>query len=615
MNVRELSTKVFLAHLRRHPMPEIMNEDCDAALTSILKEYGDTITHVTMFEVRLGEDSQYFDLSMSIEHDDIPFVEALWYEIDYDEFKKAYETGNKIIPCLFANIDFKMDDKAKWDKLLPAFLGEERAKRLRPAFDRVLERLPEGAYPKQVGTMTSRGEIDIMRLVIMFPDWDSIPEGLVNIGWQGDPVALRNAFEPWRHIEQVAVNIDLSESGVLSKIGMEAFSRWRHPMLVDKVIARLEDAGLCLPSKGEALRRWIRFRPDGDPFIQTLISHFKLNYKDGKITEAKAYLEQVPYIHHRYFDAYDRPLYLQIMLKDKKNTLSIDAAIKWLCECEANRVHEVRLMGDVSEYEHLERILAECKRCNESEAGEIRAVVELGRKVSPAWLEKMIAAGVYGFIIDINAEGTDGAAVWILKILRDKGFGNVRVKWFMHRNNAEKISKVIRLAEKLNVKELIVTGMKPTKDRQVPTREQIIHASETIKKWRTEHQKTDDRTENNDVPAALNDDMELSVESCFSPLRAFMEGSDPKKNGNRGIERGCTAGCDHFCVLPSGKVTPCVYLDCEEDVSSLAAYWDESPTLKKIRNDSIRTKSCEACAYKRRCLPCPTISSCPIVSE
>ena len=148
MNVRELSTKVFLAHLRRHPMPEIMNEDCDAALTSILKEYGDTITHVIMLEVRLGDDSQYVDLSMSIDHDDIPHVESLWYEIDYEEFKKAQETGNKIIPCLFANTYFKMNNKAKWDKILPAFLGEERAKRLRPAFDRVLERLPEGAYPK-----------------------------------------------------------------------------------------------------------------------------------------------------------------------------------------------------------------------------------------------------------------------------------------------------------------------------------------------------------------------------------------------------------------------------------------------------------------------------------
>ncbi len=35
------------------------------------------------------------------------------------------------------------------------------------------------------------------------------------------------------------------------------------------------------------------------------MAYFKLNYKDGKIIEAKAYLEQSPYIHHHYFDAYE----------------------------------------------------------------------------------------------------------------------------------------------------------------------------------------------------------------------------------------------------------------------------------------------------------------------
>ena len=57
--------------------------------------------------------------------------------------------------------------------------------------------------------------------------------------WQGDPVRFRTAFEPWRQAERIAVNIDLGENGVLSKIGIEVFSRWRHPLLVDKAIARL----------------------------------------------------------------------------------------------------------------------------------------------------------------------------------------------------------------------------------------------------------------------------------------------------------------------------------------------------------------------------------------
>lgn len=77
---------------------------------------------------------------------------------------------------------------------------------------------------------------------------------------------------PWKEAQGFAVNIDLSESGLLEKTGLEVFGRWRHPLLVDKFIERLEDAGLCLPSKGRRCgggfgfcltaiplsRRWLR---------------------------------------------------------------------------------------------------------------------------------------------------------------------------------------------------------------------------------------------------------------------------------------------------------------------------------------------------------------------
>ena len=59
-------------------------------------------------------------------------------------------------------------------------------------------------------------------------------------------------------------------------------------MLVDRMVSRLERAGLCREDKGQALRRWVRIPPDPDPFIQTVISHYKMNCADGKITEAKA---------------------------------------------------------------------------------------------------------------------------------------------------------------------------------------------------------------------------------------------------------------------------------------------------------------------------------------
>ena len=320
MIVQELPMREFYAHLRRHPIPEIMDDTCLVAVANVEAQYGNTITHGAGLEVRLGEQARYVDYIMNIDVEHIPFVSSLWYEIDYAEFAK----GGPIEPCLFANLALAEHSYSElWDKMLPPFMGERRARRLRAPLDRVTAALPKGASIKQLGTMSSRGELDIMRLVIIFSVWESVFDGLKAIGWQGNTEALREALEPWKETKNVAVNIDLGEAGVLPKIGIEVCSNWRHPLLMDKFIARLEEAGLCLPSKGEALRRWIRIRPDGDPFIQTLIAYFKLNYKDGRITEAKAYLEQSPYIHHHYFDAYDRPLRLDMELADGQKILPV----------------------------------------------------------------------------------------------------------------------------------------------------------------------------------------------------------------------------------------------------------------------------------------------------
>ena len=429
--------KDFLAHLHRHPIPEIMDEECLADLESVKAQYGDTITHGAGLEVRLGEEARYVDYIMNIDETVIPDMESLWYEIDYAEFRKARETGEKISPCLFANIKFTHQDAAAWDAFLPPFLGEDRAKKLRAPLERVMENLPKGASFKQIGTMTSRGELDVMRLVIMFPGWETIPDGLAAIGWRGDTAALREALAPWRETEKIAVNIDLGENGVLPKIGVEVFSRWRHPLLVDMFITRLEAAGLCLPSKAEALRRWIRIRPDGDPFIQTLIAYFKLNYRDGKIAEAKAYLEQSPYVHHHYFDAYERPVYVDFMLKNGEGTLPVGEALKRLDECGKERIRRVRFLGDAAAYEHLDRLLAECK------SGGLSATVVLpAERIPDSRLGEIFALGAEAYIAEL---GADGEPEETIRALLRAGLSNrTAARWIMTRENAENFRRSCR---------------------------------------------------------------------------------------------------------------------------------------------------------------------------
>lgn len=605
MEEKELAVKSWLAHLRRHPVPEIVSAECMAALSSVEAQYGETESYGAGLEVRLGNPAAYVDYIMNIDEENIPKVKSLWYEIDYEEFSRAAATGKRIEPCLFANVG-EEDYRTFWDEVLPPFLGEERAKRLRAPLDRVTAHLPEKAFIKQIGTMTSRGELDIMRLVIMFPSWESIFPGLTAIGWQGDTAELASALQPWKESQKIAVNIDLGADGVLPKIGIEVFSRWRHPLIVDKFIMRLEDAGLCLPEKGEALRRWIRLRPDADPFRQTLINYFKLNYKDGKITEAKAYLEQTPYINHHYFDAYEFPGRVDFYLRDGERELSADSALQLLARCGENRLRRARFMG-IEGYGALGRLLGGCRE------NSIRAEVSLTEPVSREALEIMIAAGADSFLMDM-----DGETGWAANIetLRSLGFAGFRLRWFMHRDNAQDLPQIIHRAGETGAQELIITGMKPCDSglrRENPTRGQLIAAAEIINAWLKENLRDGDAVNepqdggpdaapgaNETAEDETKSRMELTVESCFSPLRAVMGGTDEKKNGNRGIGRGCEAGRFFFAVKADGSFTPCPYLDAQETYDSITDYWDHSPSLKKIRGQSGH----EGCPYARRCLPC-----------
>ena len=197
MKLQELPARAYLAHLRRHPVPELMDEECVAALANVEAQFGDTITHGAGLEVRLGNPARFVDYVMCVDQDRIPSIQCIWYEIDYADFLR----GGEIAPCLFINTsDYKQEEtdiqdkgvaeengtqrrdtsqadaKAKefWDKVLPPFAGEKRAARLRDQLDRVIALLPPDATVKQIGTMSPRGELDILRLVVIFHQWDNI---------------------------------------------------------------------------------------------------------------------------------------------------------------------------------------------------------------------------------------------------------------------------------------------------------------------------------------------------------------------------------------------------------------------------------------------------------
>ena len=663
MKIQELPARAYLAHLRRHPVPELMDEECVAALANVEAQFGDTITHGAGLEVRLGNPARYVDYILNVDQDRIPGIQSIWYEIDYADFLR----GGEISPCLFINTsDYKEeqaekqesgaseDDNAQrqdkpfappmgkkfWDSVLPPFAGEKRAARLRDQLDRVLAALPRDAAIKQIGTMSPRGELDILRLVVIFHRWDSIFAWLRDAGWPGDTRAMEMALLPWKESQNFAVNIDLGESGLLEKTGLEVFGRWRHPLLVDKFIERLEEAGLCLPSKGAALRRWIRILPDGDPFIQTLVSYFKLNYAKGRVTEAKAYLEQSPYIHHHYFSHYERPVRLDMELTDGAVMLPEETGLSCLKDCATNRVAAIRFFGGES-YEPLGRLLQACVAAgirtevaltgrkvqeNESAGREQNVKARIGR----SRLAAMIAAGADSFLVDLENEN-DGTALWVLQALQEQGTG-VRARWYMHKGNAGKLAAVIKAAEDCGAQELIITGMKPEDEENgeaFPDREQIAAAASFIKEYNGWADSVGDSQEGESREVDLEQDtenipespgMKIDVEGCFSPLRAYMEGPDPKRNGNRGIERGCGAGRSSMALRADGSFAPCLYLKfsrtdllCHtkagDEINTLKDYWDLSPELQTLRKNGETRQYCEGCCYERRCLPCPACAA------
>ena len=506
-----IKIKEFIAHLRRHAIPELIDDRCLAALDNIEVQYGEKSPYVVLLEVRLGEEVRYVDYSILLDEENGTLPNNMWYEFDYEQFASS----KKFEPCLFFTMiePTAEDYREIFDKTLPTFLGEERAQKLRKQLEKIVRTLPEDSYIRQIGTMSSRGELETARVIVRIVDRENICKFLAEMNWKGDLDALWKIIKTWNGQNYFSLDFDLGEDWISEKIGLEiSTDGYHHPVIVDMYITRLEEMGLCLKSKGDGLRNWIRILPDADPFIQTRIQYFKLNFLDGKIIEAKAYIEQSPYILHQYFKNFDRPYYVEFILKDAENILPIGTAMKYLYDCEYNRVRRIHFLGDVAGYEHLDRLLSECKEA------ELFASIEISGKVTRKQLKEMIDKGANEFVVAIENESA-------LKMLQEFGFADVRAKW-------------------------------------------------------------------------------------------FMDGADPKKNPNRGINRGCTAGRDHFCITSSGNFSPCSFIPAEK-ATSIADYWEKSPALEKLRAmEENRPSPCKGCRYERRCLPCPSfqekIFDCPI---
>ena len=147
----------------------------------------------------------------------------------------------------------------------------------------------------------------------------------------------------------------------------------------------------------------------------------------------------------------------------------------------------------MSSYEHIDRLLSECK------AEGIIATVEISGKVSRGQLEDMIAAVASQFIVEVEN-------ISALKMLQELNFANVQAKWFMDSENFRDLEQITKLAESLGTKELIVIGIKPHNvKKSAPSRNDLEQTANFISAYE-------------ENPA----EMKLSVDSCFSVLKALV---------------------------------------------------------------------------------------------
>ena len=278
--------------------------------------------------------------------------------------------------------------------------------------------------------------------------------------------------------------------------------------------------------------------------------------------------------------------------------LDLQTALHWIREGGKMGVKDVMLSGgETMCYPHLYEVIRATRDC----CGTPNVALS-GFGFTQSVYEKMIEAGVGGIYISINGSteeinslSRDGyvLAINALKLLQDNHYTNTTINWVMHSNNADDFPNVVALAEKYDVANLVVIGVKPDSKHMlstIPSAEQMRFVSTFIK---THNGKT-----------------RIFVESCFSPMLALTCDTKLFGNMNVGKNKGCGAGRNAFSVNVDGKLSPCRHLEYFEQWDTLEEYWNHSPILQNIRTlEDQKREPCTSCKFCNYCRHCLSINS------
>ena len=277
--------------------------------------------------------------------------------------------------------------------------------------------------------------------------------------------------------------------------------------------------------------------------------------------------------------------------------IPLEKAVNYLKQAKRLGLQHVELSGgETLCYPHLYELIREA-----NSLGIESNIAISGCNFDSETFEKLRDAGLSKIFVSLNApterlnsESRDGYhyAIAALELLKESDFSEVYINWVMHRNAVGALPEMIELAQKYNVKAIVILAPKPTSQYELntmPTLEQMEFVARLIKT----------------TPSGL-----LRVESCFSPLLAMASESKLLGNLNVGIFKGCGAGIRLLSVSVDGLLSPCRHLEYYEEWDSLEDYWTKSPILQKLRTlEENKIEPCASCRLKQYCRPCLASSS------
>jgi pyrroloquinoline quinone biosynthesis protein E len=606
-----VTIKKYMSYLGNHKYPALFSDEVIKRLKNIEEVYGDVETEETILEVVMNSPEKECDYSIKLlTYKDT--VKDYWYELDYNAYKST-----DIASCYFidaSSLKPGQDNSNFYQNILPQLAGGERAENLMPMLKKCVNLL-EGKNKTvfQLGAMTARGENDSLRFFTYEMTKEELLSYLEAMNWKGSLKAVEELLcqlQPCCAPKGFILDFDITAEGISEKIGICFGTKDKRYRTVEKTIDYLTENGLCISEKRDDIVRWNTCYPNGNPFIQNDISHFKFAFKGENILAAKAYLRQSTKMRTFEFRAYDAPVLMNLELTTRcplhcpqcycdLNTgkdMPLEEALYWLEEAARNNVYNVNLSGgETTCYPHLAQLIKKCH-----ELGLKSNIALSGCGVTKESLKEWIDAGVHGIFIslngsteEINAKTRDGfkLAVNAIKLLKETDFDYTCINWVMHGCNADDFPNMIKMAEEYGIKHIAVMVFKPDASHQLPnlpTKEQMQTVAKIIKNYKGR--------------------VKIEAEECFSQMRA-MTGERFFINLNTGISRGCGAGRDGISINVDGKITPCRHLEFPEKARSIRDYWYNSPILKELRSLEDKMESpCRECRYKNNCLPCAAVN-------